>query len=700
MPNKINRYNKLSEEKSPYLLQHSQNPVDWYPWGNEAFSKASKEDKPVFLSIGYSTCHWCHVMEKESFEDEEVALLLNDAFVCVKVDREERPDIDNIYMSACTMITGSGGWPLTIIMTPDKKPFFAATYIPKHSKWSRPGLLELIPKIKEIWTGSRNEIEHSAGEITSSITRNIAEKTEKPGPDIFRKAYSEFAANFDSVNGGFGDAPKFPSPQNILYLLRYWKQFKNEDALKMAVTTLKKMRAGGIFDQIGFGFHRYSTDAQWLVPHFEKMLYDQAMLAMVYAEAYQATGDNFYKTTCDEIISYVQRDMTSPEGGFYSAEDADSEGVEGKFYFWEFDELSGILSDDELNTAVKVFNIKKEGNFKEDAGQENTGLNILHITESIEKNTEESDIAVDELRMSVEKICKKLFSARGKRIRPLKDNKILTDWNGLMIAALALAGRIFDNKVYIDSAIKAVDFIRSNLLRKDNRLLHRYRDGDAAIVANLDDYAFLCWGLSELYQATLNAEYLKSAIELTEVMISHFADETTGVFYFSPDDGEEQITRVIVRYDGAIPSGNSVAFYNLLRLGRLTGNTKLEEHAEKIAGHASSGISRIPSGHAMFLIGLNYAKGDSCDVVIAGNLNDPEVKQMISAVNKFYLPDLSVIFNPVEAHNPIITDIAPFVKSQTAIAGKATAYVCRGNTCSLPVHNVTGLIAMLQDQDR
>jgi uncharacterized protein len=662
-----------------------------------SLGKAGEEDKPVFLSIGYSTCHWCHVMEHESFEDEDVARLLNDVFVCIKVDREERPDIDNIYMSVCTMLTGSGGWPLTILMTPDKRPFFAATYIPKQSRWGRPGLLEIIPKIKDAWIRSRKEIDQSAVEITAMINREVIMNSEKPGPDIFKKAFSQFAASFDSLNGGFGVAPKFPSPQNFLFLLRYWKTAKDEHALAMVLETLKKMRAGGIFDHIGFGFHRYSTDPVWLLPHFEKMLYDQAMLAMTFAEAYQATGDQFYMKTCEEVLSYVIRDMTSPDGGFYSAEDADSEGIEGKFYLWTYDELADILSGDEFDLAESVFNIRKEGNFKEEAEQENAGSNIPYMTGNIDEFAVERKITTEKLNDIIKNIRDKMFAAREKRIHPFKDDKILTDWNGLMIAAFAIAGRIFHNKKYVDTAARAVDFIKSNLWQKDNRLLHRYRDGEAAINANLDDYAFLCWGLIELHQATLSAEYLKSAIDLAEVMSAHFSDDKTGSFYFSPDDCNEHITRNTIWYDGAIPSGNSVALYNLVRLGRMTGNTRLEDRANRIVTHASSGISNIPSGHAMFLVGLAFAMGDSCEVVIAGNSNDAKVMQMLSALNENYLPYVTVIYNPVDMPDSLIAQIAPFIASQNAVNGKATAYVCKGNACSAPVNEADEMISLLQE---
>ncbi|NVM37221.1 MAG: thioredoxin domain-containing protein, partial [Candidatus Lokiarchaeota archaeon] len=474
-----NYKNHLSNEKSPYLLQHAKNPVDWYPWGDNAFEKAKKENKPIFLSIGYSTCHWCHVMAHESFENEDVAEIMNEVFVSIKVDREERPDIDKIYMTVCQMMTGSGGWPLTIILTPDKKPFFAGTYFPKQTRFGRIGLIDLIKQIKDLWNNQKTELMNSADQITFSL-QNIDQ--ESPG-DKFSEAnlkstFQQLSIQYDSINAGFGDRPKFPTPHNLTFLLRYWKRTNDKKALEMVEKTLLEMRKGGIYDHIGFGFHRYSTDSKWLVPHFEKMLYDQALITIAYIEAYQATKKTIYRKIAEEIFEYVLRDMKSPEGGFYSAEDADSEGEEGKFYIWSKEELEQIFEKNELNLATIVFNIDQSGNYLEESTGEKTGRNILHL-----KSIPESEIQDD-----LEKIRIKLFNSREKRIHPHKDNKILTDWNGLMITALAKATVAFQDKIYLDAAKNATNFLLSNLKDTNGKLLHRYKDGISEITGYLSDY--------------------------------------------------------------------------------------------------------------------------------------------------------------------------------------------------------------------
>ncbi|MGH7890123.1 MAG: thioredoxin domain-containing protein, partial [Thermodesulfobacteriota bacterium] len=474
--------NRLISEKSPYLLQHAHNPVDWYPWGEEAFVKAKNEDKPIFLSIGYSTCHWCHVMENESFEDEEVAKLMNDAFVSIKVDREERPDIDSIYMTVCQMLSQGGcGWPLNIIMTPDKKPFYAATYIPKENRHGRAGMLEFIPRIKEIWKTQRDNVLDSADQITSAIRQASQVSNEKKGKELdgstFEKAYDQLAQNFDTVHGGFGRAPKFPTPHNLLFLLRCWKRTGKDKALEIVEKTLSAMRRGGIYDHVGFGFHRYSTDPEWLVPHFEKMLYDQAMLSMAYIEGYQATGNRDYEKTAREIFTYVLRDMTSPDGGFYSAEDADSEGEEGKFYLWTEDEIRKVLNKEESDLVMKVFNVEKGGNFSDEATGRKTHSNIFHLSGSLSDAASLLNLEREQLERRIETAREKLFSVREKRIHPHKDDKILTDWNGLMIAALAKGASAFDEPKYAEAAGRAVGFILSRMQKSDGELLHRYRDG-------------------------------------------------------------------------------------------------------------------------------------------------------------------------------------------------------------------------------
>ncbi len=684
--------NRLITEKSPYLLQHAYNPVEWYPWGHQAFEEARKKTKPVFLSIGYSTCHWCHVMEKESFEDEQVAKWMNDAFVCIKVDREERPDLDGIYMAACQKMTGSGGWPLNLILTPDKKPFFAATYIPRESKFGRAGLLDLIPRIKELWEKRRNEVEDTAMQVLSVL------REEKTGGgelnrEILHDAFEQLLGIFDESHGGFGDAPKFPTAQNLLFLLRYWKRTGDKMALLMVEKTLSAMRAGGIYDHVGFGFCRYSTDSRWLVPHFEKMLYDQAMIAMAYTEAYQATRKEEYAKTAKEIFTYVLRDMTSKEGGFYSGEDADSEGEEGRFYLWTEDEIDSLLSKEEADIIKRVFDLEKKGNFPDG---EKEKRNILHLTRPISSIASDLKMPIEDFENRFEIARKKLFSPRDKRVHPGKDDKVLTDWNGLMIAALSKGAQVFDEPEYAIAAKRSVDFILSGMRDTRGRLLHRYRDGESAIPAFLDDYAFLIWGLIELYEATFEISYLTAALEFNEVLLKHFLDKENGGFYFTADDAEDVLVRKKEIYDGAIPSGNSVQMLNLLRLSRITGNMEFEEIARGISRAFSGVVSASPAAYCMLMSALDLASG-STEVVIAGDLNAEDTKAMLAALRREFLPDMVVIHRPM-GELPEICNIAGYTLSLTPGEGRAKAYVCQNFKCDLPVTDTGEMIELLKSE--
>ena len=691
--------NRLKNEKSPYLLQHADNPVDWYPWGEEAFEKARKENKPILLSIGYSTCHWCHVMEHESFEDEEVAKLMNETFVSIKVDREERPDIDNIYMTVCQMMSKGGcGWPLNVIMTPDKKPFFAATYIPKESRYGRLGMLEFVPKVKEAWEKDNKNILNSAESITEAVkkatdasqntqSRNLSTKT-------LDTAYNQLLRNFDEENGGFGRSPKFPTPHNHLFLLRYWKRTGDQQALDMVEKTLQEMRLGGVYDHVGFGFHRYSTDPNWLLPHFEKMLYDQAMLAMAYTEVYQATGKKEYEITARQILTYVLRDMTSPEGGFYSAEDADSEGEEGKFYVWTEEELKQTLDDKDAEVIITTFNTSKSGNFTEEAGGHHTGANILHLKKSLSDIAPSYEISEEEFSEKIEKARSTLFEVREKRIHPYKDDKILTDWNGLMIAAFSMAGRIFNEPQYTEAAIKAANFILKDMRDDKGKLLHRYREGDAGITANVDDYAFFIWGLLELYESTFDIKYLKAALSLQNEMDKGFWDNVNGGYYFTSNEAEELISRQKEIYDGAIPSGNSVAGLNLLKLSRITGEVEYEQKASKLGQAFSETIESGPMAYTLFMMGLDFGLGPSHEVVIVGDPESDDTKAMIDAIRKNYSPSKVVLLRGKE-DAPEITEIADFTKGQSSIEGKATAYVCLNHVCNLPTTDVNKMLELL-----
>jgi len=688
--------NRLINEKSPYLLQHAHNPVDWYPWCEEAFEKARTESKPIFLSVGYSTCHWCHVMAHESFEDADVAGLLNEVFVCIKVDREERPDIDKVYMDACQMMTGSGGWPLTIVMTPDRQPFFAATYIPRESRFGRVGMLDLIPKIQEVWKERRDDIVKSAGQIVASMQQKVSELTgEALSKDILDEAYKELKGLYDEKNGGFGSAPKFPMPHQFLFLLRYWKWSGEKKALEIVVKTLRAMRCGGIYDHIGYGFHRYSTDEKWLVPHFEKMLYDQAMLAMAYTEAYQATGNETFKRTACEIFNYIMRDMKSLTGGFYSAEDADSEGEEGKYYLWRHDEIERILEPSEAELAIRVFQVKKAGNFVDPLAGGKTGHNILYLEKPTAELASVLGISEESLRQRMAAVRMKLFSTRERRTRPHKDDKILTDWNGLMIAALAKGAQAFADQVYLKAAQKAVNFIVKNMREVDGRLFHRHRDGEAAITASIDDYAFLIWGLLECYEASYDVTFLKTAMRLQEDLTRHFWDKDNGGYYFTPDDGENLILRQKEVYDGAVPSGNSVAMLNLIRLSRLTGNQELEAQAAAISRVFAGSIRRSPAGHAQFMIAMGFLTHPAYEIVIAGRPGAEDTEEMLREIGRHYLPNTVVLLRPPEKLSSDIVSIAPFTKDLKPIDDAATAYVCTNFTCHSPTTDSDEMLRLL-----
>ncbi len=689
-------YNRLRLEKSPYLLQHARNPVDWYPWGEEAFRRAREEHKPIFLSIGYSTCHWCHVMENESFEDHEVARLMNDVFVSIKVDREERPDIDNIYMTVCQILTGSGGWPLSIVMTPDKKPFFAATYIPRETRFGRIGMLELIPRIADVWKSQYDRVIDSANQICSALREVPGELGDTLGEPVLKGAFEQLAKSFDEQRGGFGTSPKFPTPHHLVFLLRYWRRTENRKALDMVESTLTAMRQGGIYDHIGFGFHRYSTDAQWLVPHFEKMLYDQALLAVAYAEGYQATGRDDFKKTAHEIIEYVLRDMRSAEGGFYSAEDADSEGIEGKFYLWTEEEIRRALKSDEADPVVQSFNIKRDGNFSDEFSGEINGTNIIHMRESIDRIASSLHISKEELEDRIERARGKLFRLREKRIHPHKDDKVLTDWNGFMIAALARCAQVFDEQRYADAARDSVDFILGNMRRDDGRLLHRYRDGQAAIAAHLNDYVFLIWGLLELYDATFDTSFLKTAVELNEELITHFWDHSHGGFYFSADDAEKLFMRQKEIYDGAVPSGNSIAMWNLLRLARITANSQYEEKAEQIGRVFSKQVRENPSAYTQLMVAVDFSMGPLYEVVIAGDPDAPDTRAMLKALRKHFIPNKVVLLRPGEDISPEIATLAGYTKDLMSIEGNATAYVCHNHSCNLPTTEIDTMLKLLK----
>ncbi len=674
--------NRLINEKSPYLLQHAYNPVDWYPWCEEAFEKAKKEDKPIFLSIGYSTCHWCHVMERESFEDEEIAEILNKYYVPIKVDREERPDIDAIYMSVCQMMTGTGGWPLTIIMTPDKKPFFAGTYFPKEGYYGRPGLKEILLRIAELWQKDRRKILESAEKVEQVLKETERESYMEGNLDesVIHRGFSELFSSFDTVYGGFGQAPKFPIPHNLMFLMRYYRRTKNEKAIEMVKFTLEKMRYGGIWDFVGFGFHRYSTDREWLLPHFEKMLYDNALLLFTYSEAYQITKEKLFKDTAEKIAEYLIRDMRDKEGAFYSAEDADSEGEEGKFYLWSAEELKKVLSEDEFSIVRKVFHIEDEGNFLEEATKRKTGKNILYMGKSISEHAKEMGMDEEELEKKLEEIRVKLFKEREKRVRPLRDEKILTDWNGLAIAGFSKAGVALGREEYIRIAKECADFVLEKLKDNNGFLLHRYKDGEAKIYGFLEDYAYLIWGLTELYFVTFEGKYLKEALRLTDMVIKHFWDEENWGFFQSPDFGEKVLVRKKEIYDGATPSGNSVMAFNLIRFFEITGDTKYRDYAYKTLNAFSQIISSMPSAHTFSLIALDLLLNGMFSLVGVGNKE--EVRKEILEIEKHFLPEGVFLVKDSDTE-----EVSEYIKNMKEIKGKPAYYLCRNFACERPSDN-------------
>jgi len=663
--------NRLIQEKSPYLLQHAHNPVDWYPWGEEAFEKARREKKPIFLSIGYSTCHWCHVMERESFEDPSTAALMNQHFVSIKVDREERPDVDGLYMQAVMQMAGQGGWPLSVFLTPDLKPFYGGTYFPPEDRWGHPGFKSLLRSIAGSWETRREEVLQSGQAMAEALQGQAAMVAGAKGvlsEEILKQAFQQFSESFDETYGGFLPAPKFPRSHALSLILRHWKRTGDPRALKMVEQTLRAMAAGGLYDHLGGGFHRYSTDAQWHAPHFEKMLYDQALLARTYLEAYQATGSAEYASTAREIFDYVLRDMTDRDGAFYSAEDADSaedpsrpeEKREGAFYVWTARQVEEALGKEEAEIFGRLYGVQLHGNVAHDPMGEFSGKNILYHAHPGKDPAGAKQ---------------KLFAARARRPRPHLDDKILADWNGLMIASLAFGSRVLDDPKYAEAARRAADFILAKMVRKDGRLLHRYRDGEAAIPGHLEDYAFLIHGLADLYEATFEQKYLDEAKRLTGEMIRLFRDERQGGFFLTGSDAEKLLVRQKELYDGAIPSGNSVAALDLIRVGRLTEEKGFEEKAARLMETFSGQVKTQPTAFPQLLIALDFALGPSNEIMIAGAPDDPAVRQMLRVIYGRFLPNKVVALHPPgDARWPMI-------------GGKPTAYVCRNYACNLPTNS-------------
>ncbi len=673
--------NHLVHEKSPYLQQHAYNPVDWYPWGTEPFDKARKEDKPVFLSVGYSTCHWCHVMERESFENDNVAAFLNENFVCIKVDREERPDVDEIYMNAVQQFTGGGGgWPMSVFLTPDAKPFYGGTYYPPEDRYGHPGFLSLLQQLVKAWKERRPELLQAGDQVaklleTSGSTPSDAKLDLAPIDLAFR----QLAGSFDSDQGGFGGAPKFPRSIVLDLLLRYAQRTGNKQALSLVEFTLAKMAEGGMYDQIGGGFHRYSTDAEWLVPHFEKMLYDNALLARTYTSAWQMTGNERYAQVARECLDYVLVQLTSPEGGFYSAEDADSEGVEGKFYIWTPKEVAALLGEADAAVFCRACGITEQGNFEESGVRGS----VVHVALTAEQTSRLLGTPIADVQRILAEGRKKLFDARAMRIRPFRDEKIITSWNGLMISAMARAGAALDEPRYVDGARRAATLVLEKC-EKAGRLLRRYMGGEARFPGYLEDYAFLCEGLLDLYQATFEERWLDEAVRLAGEMVRLFWDEKGGGFYHTGTDGEVLLTRPRDPYDGAVPSGNSVAIGVLERLALVTGDEGLRKKAEGTIRAFLPYLQKGPTAFPQMLQGLEDLLADRKEVVLAAKREDPALAPMLRVVRKTFLPGSVVMLHPGGDAGEKLAKRYALLEGRAPTAG-VRAFVCTGTTCKPPV---------------
>lgn len=686
--------NRLAREKSPYLLQHAHNPVDWFPWGEEAFAKAGSEDKLVFLSIGYSTCHWCHVMERESFEDDEVAAVLNTLTVPVKVDREERPDVDQVYMAVCQALNGSGGWPLNVLLTPDRVPFFAGTYFPKHSRHGRIGVVELVRQASALWKEDPERVRGAGREIVERLRAAgpVKQDTGALTPALLSEAAGLFRRQFDAARGGFGPAPKFPTPHNLVFLVRRWRRTGDPELLRMAEATLDAMRRGGLFDHVGFGFHRYATDAAWLLPHFEKMLYDQAGLALACLEAHQATRKPTYAQTAREVFAYVLRDLASPEGAFYSAEDADSEGVEGKFYVWTRREVLDVLGRDDGELYCRVYGIAEEGNFREEATGEPAGTNIPHLDRPLEAWARERGDDPEAFGTRVDAARRRLFAHREARVRPHRDDKVLTAWNGLMISALGRGAWILDEPGYARAAERAADFVLARL-RRDGRLLRRFRDGEAAVPAFAEDHAFLARGLLDLYGATFESARLRQALELSRELLRLFGDDSSGGLFDTAADAEQLVLRPQEVYDGATPSANSVALEVFARLGLLTGDAAWTGRARGIAEAFAGRVAQYPAAFTQFLAGASLLLEPTREVVVAGDPESPDTRDLLAAVRAAYAPETSLLLAP--PRDPDVAALCPFAEQMEPVDGRAAAYVCQDFACQTPVTGAEALASLL-----
>jgi uncharacterized protein YyaL (SSP411 family) len=671
--------NHLANETSPYLKQHAHNPVDWYPWGPEALQKAREQDRPIFLSIGYSACHWCHVMEHESFENPEVAALLNEHFVSIKVDREERPDLDQIYMTAVQLMTGQGGWPMSMFLTPDLQPFFGGTYFPPENKYGRTGFKDVLQALIDAWQNRRGEINEVAQQRTGQLQAfgQIAPSDGDLKPELLRNAATSLARSFDARFGGFGQAPKFPHPMELRLLLRTWQRFGADDDLAMVRQTLDHMAMGGIYDHLGGGFHRYSTDERWLVPHFEKMLYDNALLTSTYVEAFLATKEPLYREVVQETLDYVLREMTSPEGPFYSTLDADSEGVEGKFYIWSVEEIERLLGKEETELLATVYDVNLEGNWE--------GHNILHRVKTYSQYARLLGLEESAMRKRLADAKKKLFEVRGQRVRPARDEKTLTSWNALMIGALAQAAHVLEDERYSQTACKAADFILKRMRTPDGRLLRTYSSGsEPKLNGYLEDYSFLIDALVTLYETTFEPRWIESALDLAHVMIEQFWDVESGGFFYTGRDHEPLITRSKEPHDNAIPSGNSMAVIALLRLFELTSRAELREKAETTLKLFRGLMAEHPMAVGQMLIGLDFDLGPTRAYAIVGDLSNAETKQVLHILRQRFEPRRVVALKSIARPPAQLEETLPLLRNRPA-KGAVTTYVCENFTCREPI---------------
>ena len=703
----MNKYtNKLINENSPYLLQHAHNPVDWHPWGEEAFAKARKENKPIFLSVGYSTCHWCHVMAHESFESTAIAAVLNQHFVSVKVDREERPDVDRVYMTFVQATTGSGGWPLSVWLTPDLAPFFGGTYYPPDNRWGRAGFKSVLLKIAESWRNDSAGIIASSAELLERLRQATApEATDavQPTHALSDLAYTQIKASYDPAHGGFGGAPKFPRPATPDFLLRYHARTGARDALEMVLFTLRKMANGGIHDHLGGGFHRYAVDDRWHVPHFEKMLYDQAQLATVFLDAYQITRDAVYAEAACDILNYVRRDMTGAQGQFYSAEDADSavpdrpgEHAEGAFYVWEHDEVVSVLGQQKAAIFNARYGVEKNGNVRNDPQGEFRGKNILIVSRSVDELAKQSGENKDAIETILSESRALLFAKRAVRPRAHLDDKTITAWNGLMISAFARAFQILEDEDYLTAATAATAFVRKNLYTPASGILLRcYRTGRAAIEGYADDYAFLIHGLLDLYEASFDVEHLNWAITLQNKQDSLFLDHRQGGYFSTTGKDITILMRIKEDYDGAEPSANSVTLQNLLRLGLMTDQPEYRKQAERIITEFSLKLERAPHAMPRMISAFDFYLAKPRQIIIAGKPGAVDTRNLLRTLHERYIPNKTVTLADGAAGQHSLEKHCKFISSIHPIDGKATSYVCENRVCKLPVTDPEALRAVL-----